>query len=170
MSDLIALDNAGLILSNIGNTLIENQNLLKCLKYNSANALSQPEVTFDDIIDMAGFGSDPKTQQRIFKYPFNSNIVTDVRTELRFFIPRIKPDNIYLSELFVCFQIVTHNSLIDLDDNKQRTLVMIKEILTSLNGKNMGGVGNLYLYKTIDIYSWNDNFSGYVFNMNTRST
>lgn len=170
MSELIQLSNIGNIISNIGNTLIENQNLLKLIKYDSSNALSQPEVTIDDIIDMAGFGSDPKTQQRIFKYPFFSNIITEVRSELRFFIPRIKPENIYLSEVSIVFQIVIHNSIIDLDDNKQRTFKMIEEILKIFNGNDIGGIGNLMLKNSIDIVAWNDSFSGYVFNMSTRST
>lgn len=170
MSELITLDNAGTILSNIGNMLIGNQNLLKCIKYDSADALLNSDLSIDDIIDLAGKGTDPINQQRIFKYPFYNNIIDEVRTELRFFIPQIKPENIYLSELPIGFQILIHNSLIDLDDNKQRSLIIVKEILTTLNGNDVGGIGNLNLTKPINIISWNDAFSGYSFNMNTRST
>ncbi len=170
MSELINLDNVGTILSNIGNMLIGNQNLLKCIKYNTPNALSQSNLIIEEIIDIAGQGTNPINQQRIFKYPFYDNIVDEVRTELRFFIPEIKPQNIYLSELSISFQIITHNSLIDLDDNKQRTLVMVKEILTTFNGNDVGGIGNLILSKPIKITPWNSSFSGYYFNMNTRST
>jgi hypothetical protein len=134
------------------------------------DALSQSDLTIEEIIDLCGFGTDPHSQQRIFKYPFFNNVVDEVRSELRFFIPRIKPENIYLSEVSIVFQIVIHNSIIDLDDNKQRTFKMIEEILKIFNGNDIGGIGNLMLKNSIDIVAWNDSFSGYVFNMSTRST
>ncbi len=170
MSELIQLSNIGNIISNIGNTLIENQNLLKLIKYNSSNALLQPDLTIEEIIDLCGFGSDPLNQQRIFKYPFFNNIVDSVRSELRFFIPKIKPENIYLSEVFINFQIIIHNSIIDLDNNKQRTFKIIEEILKTFNREDINGIGNLMLKNSIDIVAWNNSFSGYTFNMLTRFT
>lgn len=169
MSEFIQLSNIGNIISNIGNTLIENQNLLKLIKHNSPDALSQPDLTIEDIIDLCGFGADPHTQQKIFKYPFFNNVVDEVRSELRFFIPRIRPENIYLSEVSITFQIVIHNSIIDLDNNKQRTFKIIEEILKTFNGNYVGGIGNLTLKNSIDIIAWNSNFSGYVFSLQNRS-
>lgn len=169
MSELIKLSNIGNILSNIGNTLIKNQNLLKLIHFNSSNALLQSNLTIEEIIDFCGQGSDPNTQQKIFKYPYYDKIIDEIRSELRFFIPKIKPENIYLSELSISFQIIVHNSLIDLDDSKQRPIELVKEILQTLNGVDIGSIGNLKLNSSINIVSWNSNFSGYAFNMTTRT-
>ena len=96
MSNIINLSNAGTILSNIGNKLIENKNLMRCIAYDTPNALSPslPDVPIEEIIKLVGKGDDPKNQQKIYKYPFNNSIIDNVRSELRFFIPRFKPDNI----------------------------------------------------------------------------
>ena len=169
MSELIQLDSVGNILSNIGNKLIQNQNLLKCIKYDTSDALSESDIGIQGIVDLVGKGTDPKTQQRIYKYPFNNNIVDETRSELRFFIPKITPNNIYVSELQINFQIVIYNTLIELDDNKFRFIVMIQEILNSLNGFSCGGIGLLYLKTPINIVTWSDNFSGYTFSLCTRT-
>jgi len=169
MSELITLENVGQILSNVGNKLTENQNLLKLIKYDDANALSQIDIPIEEIINLCGLRVDTITQQRIYKYPFTNKILDAVRTELRFFIPRINPENLYVSELLISFQIIVHNTKIDLNDNKVRSLVMVQEILKSLNGFDCSGVGLLYLTTPISIISWNDYFSGYTFNMSTRA-
>jgi hypothetical protein len=170
MSELISLSNVGNILSNICNTLIENNNLLLLIKYDTSDALSQTNLTNEEIIELCGKGSDPINQQRIFKYPYYDNVVDEIRSELRVFAPIIKPNNIYLAELSISLQIIVHNSIIDLDENKQRPIEIIKEILETLNGNDdIGGIGSLILNSSINIVSWNNRFSGYVFNMNTRA-
>lgn len=166
---LIQLEQVGNILSNIGNKLITNNNLLKLIIHDSSNALSLSNPTIQDIIAITGRGSDPINQQRFYKYPFTNKILDTPRTELRYFAPNVKPNNIYLSELNINFQVVIHNSLIELDNNKLRYWEMVGEILSSLNGHDCGGIGLLNLKTPISIVSWSDNFSGYTWNMCTRS-
>ena len=173
MSDIIQLLNAGNILSNIGNKLIENKNLMRCIAYDTPDALSPslPDVSIEEIIKLVGKGDDPLNQQKIYKYPFNNNIIDKVRSELRFFIPRFKPDNIYITGTHIGFEAITYNTIVDLEDNKLRYLVMVQEILNSLNGFDCGGIGLLYLTQnsSINIISYNNNYSGYTFFLSTRT-
>ncbi len=171
MSELITLDNAGVLLSNILNKLIKNKTLMRCLYYDSADALSTslPDVTMLQIKDMSGKGNDPANQQRIFNYAFNNNIIDSIHTELRVFLGRFKPNNIYISSVDVCFQIMVYNTKINLDDNKLRDTVMVNEILKDINGcSDICGIGKLQLVNDITHMSWNNNFSGNQFYLTTR--
>ena len=171
MSDnnLIQLEKVGQIVSNIGNKLLENNNLLKLIYYNESDALNKPNLTIHQIRDMIGKGSEPITQQKIYKYPFTNKISDIVKSELRFFVPNINPNNIYISDFYIHFQIVVHNSIIEIEDNKIRYWNIVSEILKSLNGFDCGGIGLLYLKSNITMQSWSDYYSGYCFNMYTRT-
>lgn len=169
MSEYIQLDNIGNILSNIGNKLIQNQNILKCINYNTSDALLQPDVGIEDIIKLTGKGEDPISEQRIYKMLTNNIIVDTARTELRFGISVIQPDNIYLSDLPITFQVICYNTLWELDDNMLRPFIIIKEILKELNGIDVGGIGQLKLVKPIGFISFSNNFSGYSFALSTKT-
>lgn len=168
MSDLIVLNQAQNILSTIGNKLIENANLMRLLYYDSSDALTLSEVSFDNIIEMAGYGEIDK--KRIYKYPFYSLIESTAKSEIRFFLDKIKPENIYLAHLPIYFQVIVHCSLVDLDSNLQRPLEMLKEVLNTLNNESVGGIGKLQLRDMIRMYSYSENFAGYEFCLHTRST
>lgn len=168
MSELITLSEVGRILSNIGNKLIQCKDILKLINYNTPDALSQSDVSLQDIIKLVGKGSNPKSEQKIFKTPFNDNIVDDVRSEIRFFTPLLKPNNIYISEVIISFQIIVHNSIWDLEEN-QRPLVLLHEILKNFNGYDIGSIGELQLSDSIRIFNWNNSFAGYQVNFKTRT-
>jgi len=174
MSNIINLDKIGNILSSIGNKLIENKTLMRCIAYNTPNALSSslPDVTIEEIIKLTGKGINPSNKQKIYKCPFNNNIIDEIRSEIRFFIPKLKPENLYISKINIGFEVITYNTLVDLEDNKLRYLVMIQEILNSLNGYDCGGIGLLYLTEnsSINIVNYNHKFSGYTFFLSTRVT
>lgn len=171
MSDLITLDNAGVLLSNILNKLIKNKILMRCLWYDSADVLSSslPDVTISQIKNMNGRGEDPPNEQRIFKFAYNNNITDSPHSELRVFFSKFHPDNIYISNVDVVFQIIVYNTKINLDENKLRDLIMVNEVLRDLNGCNdIHGIGKLQLIGDINYMSWHSNFSGYTFKLSTR--
>ena len=165
MSEEIKLSGIHDILSNIGNKLIQNQPLLKCLKYDSSDALSKPKLTSEEIIELV----ENEEKRRIYRSPFNKQVVDEARTELRVFFPEIIPQNIYLARLTVVFEIIVHESLWELDNNKDRPLIMIGEILKELNGEQVGGIGKFYLIDSIKAQIFNADFTGYIFNMATRT-
>ena len=167
---LIQLDNIGNILSDIGSKLIQNKKLMRLIKYNQSNALSSslPDVTMTEIIKLVGKNPNHLQEQRIFKVLINDNIIDEVRVELRFGVSTIQPINLHIAKLPIDFQIIVHNSLWELDDNKFRAFEIIKELLSDLNGNSddVKGVGQLQLIKPISFIIFNKNFSGYAMIMN----
>jgi len=167
-NELIKLDNLNSFVSNIGNHLVKNQDILKMLKYDEPNALAQPNLEIGDIVALMGRGSDPSKDKRIYKQPFHNEIANEMRSEVRFFIPQINPNNIYIAGVDICFQVIVHNNLWDLNGNLDRPLVMVNRLLNHFNGQDVGGIGELRLISPIKMYAYSDNFSGYTFVLSTR--
>jgi hypothetical protein len=167
-NELIKLDNLSSFVSNIGNHLVKNQDILKLLKWNTKNALTTADLGIPDIVALMGRGSDPSKDKRIFKQPFHNEIANEMRSEIRFFIPQINPNNIYIAGVDICFQVIVHNNLWDLDGNLDRPLVMVNRLLNHFNGQDVGGIGELKLISPIKMYAYSDNFSGYTFVLSTR--
>jgi hypothetical protein len=107
--------------------LLENQNLLKCLYYNTPSALTQADLTDD--IKYAMVDQLDKTYTKVHILPFPANITNDAQSEIRFFIRTLSPTNIRLSRVIYDFVIIVHESLWVLNGGKQRALTIINEIL-----------------------------------------
>lgn len=148
--------------------LMESQTLFKCLKYTTSDALSQADLTEDEIFELTNQEGDMKDTRVLFT-PFNLNVDDTARTELRVFVRRFKPNNIYLANVEVSIQVITHNSLCRLDNGQQRLLVMIQEILKLLHGTDIGFIGNLLFENDISIGQYNSFFTGYELIPTTRS-
>jgi hypothetical protein len=166
---MYTLNGVDRIIENILIQLLSNQNLLKCLKYDSTDALSQPDLTQSDIDILINQEGDT-SKSRVFFTPFNLNPANDAKSELHLFIRRFKPDNIQLANVQILFQIIVNNQLWRLDNGQQRPLVMIEEILNSLQGVDIGFIGNLYFTNDISIIQYNPYFTGYEMMPNVRST
>lgn len=168
MNNLITLSDAGRILSNIGNRLTQNKNILKILKYNTSDCLTQPDLTLPEILEIIGRGSNPKMQRRIFNVPFNDKIIEEGRSELRFFISQFRPENIYLSSVNISFQIVIHTTIWEINEG-YRPMQLIHEILNDFNGYDIGSIGELQLNGGITLYNWSSDYDGFIVNMKTRT-
>ena len=155
------------IVINIVLELINNQDLLKCLYYNSSDALTQTNLTDEIIYQM--IDQEDLTNTKIYITPFPSNIIDEAKSELRVYIRNFSPGNIRLSRIIFDFAIIVHNNLWVLDGGKQRPLVIIQEILNSLNGKSVSGLGKLNLMDNTSIIKFSDNFSGYILPLQTWS-
>lgn len=163
----ITLERVNEIWGNIGNEIIQNQNILKLLYYDNENALdsdnlniSQIKIWLEKIII--------KTQ-RIFKLAFDSDITDEVRSELRFYVPIFKPIHSYLSDVRFNFEVIVHKSLWELKNNKIRPIMMIQELLKLFNGKNIGGVGRLVLDDSIHYTIYGKEYAGYTLKFHVKS-
>ncbi|TVY09968.1 hypothetical protein [Paenibacillus cremeus] len=165
---MYTLDNVDRVIENILIKLIDNQNLLKCLKYPSPDALSKPDLTQDEINVLFDYDSDPR-DIRISFTPFNLTTVEEAKSELRIFIRDFEPENIHIANVNIAFQVIVSNRIWRLDEGKQRPLVIIQELLKSLNGVDIELVGNLYFNSRIRIVNYNAYFSGYELYPNVRS-
>ena len=167
MSEYIELENIDNILRNIALKLIANENLCKLLKYNDSFALFE-EITEDERYEL-NIQTGDTTNTRIFYQPFNNDTITEQRSELRIYFINFKPDNLYLTKVNIGFDIVVHNDLWRLEQGKQRPTTIFKEILKSLNGQEVDGVGELVFDSTCVLRIFNKVFTGYSFTMRTRS-
>lgn len=159
-----SIDNVSI---NIILKLLENQNLLKCLYYNTPNALTQADLTDD--IKYAMVDQLDKTYTKIHILPFPAEISDEAQSEIRFFISTFSPENIRLSRVIYDFVIIVHESLWILNGGKVRALTIIQEILNCLNGKDVDGLGKLELVEPINIVKFADNVSGYIMSLQNWS-
>lgn len=164
----IGLNNIENLIPNMGIKLLESEDLLKCLFYNSKDALSKPSLTQSQKYELIN-QNDDLINTRIFFSPAPLNIIFEDQSQLRLFIGSINPDNEHLAKLVFHFQIVVHENLWLLNNAKQRPIVMIKEIIKLLNNEDVDGIGRLKLINPISLTMFSNDFSGYMFSLQNWS-
>lgn len=155
----IDLDRIDELWSNIGNRITANQTILKLLYYNDEDALTKPNLNINQIKDIVG--KNDEKDKRLFKTPFNGDISDQLKSELRFYATLIEPQHAYLGKAIFNFEIIVHNSLWELSDNKLRPIRLVQELLKDFNGTNISGIGRLKLRGSIGNLVFGKNFSGY---------
>ena len=153
------------VLLNISLKLIDNQDLLKLLWFNEKNALSQNNIT--DTIKYSMIDQEDLTNTKIFITPFTGAVIEAEKSELRAYLYNVTPDNNILSRTVFNFEVLVHNNLWILDQAKQRPVRICSEVLKSLNGQEVNGIGRLYFSNRdrIQLVRFNENYTGYIFSM-----
>jgi len=159
------LENIDGVIYEIKKKLMTNDRLLKCLKFNSTDALSQPDLTMGD---KALLFDEANSNCRVYSIPFNYETTDKNKSEIRIFIRNTNPVNQYLSNISICFQVIVANNLWKLDEGKQRPWVIISEILKTLNGEAIRGIGKLYFTEPFSIQMFNKSFTGYTTTVSTK--
>jgi hypothetical protein len=144
-----------------------NQNILKCLKYPTRDALYQPELTQEEI-DNLSFNDDPK-EIRISFTPFNLSTADIEKSEIRIFIQQFNPSNYVIAGVRFAIQVIVSNQLWLLDEGKMRPLVLLREILKEIHGEDVDAIGLLYVKEPIRLFNYNSYFSGYEIYPEVRS-
>ena len=169
MSEYIELSNIDNILRNISQKIIQNEDIAKCLKFNTPDALSQT-ITDDERYELYNQDINNLENTRVIFRPFNNDVIEDQRSEIRIYYASFAPDNPYLVKARVGFDIIVCNELWRLDGGRQRPTTLFKGILQSLNGQLVDGVGELvFSDSTAVLRYFNSKFTGYSFTMKTRS-
>lgn len=102
------------------------------------------------------------TDTRIFFTPFDIETPNSERAELRFFFREFIPNqNSVLSSVNIQFEIIVSDQIWRLDFGRQRPITMISEILKTLNGEEIDGIGKIYFNNPIRVVRYNKFFSGY---------
>lgn len=121
-----------------------NENVWKMLKYNSPDALSQPNLT---IVEKAGLiyqGETDSEPFRVFRDSFTDDATTEQITQLRIFPAGTNPENRIVAIQDIQLQIIVHTKINHMEDYQMRLDRMIAELLKTLNGADIGTVGQLY--------------------------
>lgn len=140
-----------------------SDDLWKCLKYNTPDALSQPITTQDklDLIDENG------NAHRFQRKRFNNDIVDETICEVRLTMGNWRGVSKSTHDKNFLFEIICHNDIVTLDDGRNRVLTIQSEILKVLDNCRFDGiVGRLTSERTNGVStSYNPKFQGIYFTL-----
>jgi hypothetical protein len=146
---------------------MNNQALLKCLKYPYKDALSRPNLTQSEI---NGLLDNNQAEEVRFSFtPFTYKTPESEKSELRIFVKQFQPESLLLTNVTLVIQVIVNNNLWLMDDGKVRPLFMISEILKSLNQQEIEMVGLLNFDSTSRVVNYNEFFAGYELYPSVRS-
>ena len=149
--------------------LIESDNLWRCLKYNTSDALTQ-SITVEDKIAL--IKQEDLENRRVILGSYNDDIVEDERTELRIFVHGINARARYDFDIIYGFEIIVHNNLRALNGSKQRLNIMLHEIVKILNLEPIdNSIGKLLIEgHSVERVHFNKSFEGFFFTMNNYAS
>lgn len=131
-----------------------NEDIWKMLKYNDPTALSQPNLTQSEKSELIYKGETDSEPFRVFRDPFTDDAYEKQVSQLRVFPSYTNPENHIVAIQDIQIQIVVHNKINYLDDYVMRLDYLIEEVLRTLNGADIGGLGVMFFDRT---RSRNDN-------------
>lgn len=87
-------------------------------------------------------------KERIFAYPFDTNFTEDTRSQLHIYYPSFSfENNGHATEIVIIFDVVVHKNIWLMTDNKKKVIrayEIVRNIVSSMNGKNIDGVGKIH--------------------------
>lgn len=124
--------------------MVENENVWKLLFYDSPDALEQPNLTMEQKRSLVYKGYGDSEDYKVFRCPYIDDSMTKECTQLRHYALTINPENRSMSIVDVAFDCITHTKLSDLEGCQNRVERMVEEILGTLNGREVDGVGKIF--------------------------
>ena len=148
-----------------------NQEVWKLLNKALPNCLSDADLTIEQKGALIYQGQPDSTPYRVFLQPFTDDAFDEQQSQIRIYTSYIKPTNRVYGLVDFCFEVVSHNKICTLDGYENRNVVLMQQIIETLNGSDINGVGLLtfdYSRSTnnrANIALFNKNFQGYRFCM-----
>ena len=135
------------------------ERIWKLLKYPDMKALYKDNLTPAEKNDLIYIDKD-ESDKRIFNFKFIEDSFTEACSLIKIYVQGIKPENHLIAKVGVGFEILTHNKISnvynddgDVDDGgrsieenisiKNRSTLLLKCLISVLNGANVEGVGTL---------------------------
>ena len=122
-----------------------NDKLFKLLKYPQSDALSRPDLTIDEKMDMVYVDEDKQITKNIFFKPLVGDEEISAVTQMRLYQFNISPSNVLNAIISYKMDIITGDkiSLVYNEDGIPcpRITMIEEELLNTLNGKDIFGVG-----------------------------
>lgn len=154
-----------------------NENIWKILKYPTSDCLSKNNLTELEKLSLIWNGDEHSENYNVFMDSFSGDDVLPTQMSLlRVFPVTIDPKNRVYSQVDIAIECICHYKVNMLDTYQPRSLRMIEEVLSTLNGININGIGLLSFENNNTIRSniarydiYNDkNYKGYTAKMTTR--
>lgn len=159
----------------VGHLIEKNEDIFKLMKYDTNDALLQPILTKEEKRALIYGGESDSASFRIFIQPHTDDSVKNESCSLYIYPVVIIPEDNIMGNVAFNFDIVCHNKINMLSNRKTRIDLMAENLLKTLNGKNIKGVGqfvfdkkaNTYDSARLNLYNGKDYF-GYTITMSTR--
>lgn len=126
--------------------IFNNENMWKLLKYQTPDALDQPNLTQEEKGELVYNAQEPDSSgYSVFLFEGTDDAYIDQTSQLRVFNLNTDFDNRTVGIQDVCFLIVVHNKVNMLNNYSTRLENIIKEIIETLNGVDINvGLGVLF--------------------------
>ena len=133
----------------------QDEIIWKLLKYNSYDALSKPDLSFDEKLELIWkFG--PQEKFGVFFTPLVEDAVCESKCVLKIYDYYIHAKELYTSTAVYAFDFLYGGqmSLVDYNGTSvSRGDLFINRVLAVLNGAEVGGVGKLTFYDNMSRYA-----------------
>lgn len=140
----------------------EAENLWKIIKYPDYNALSQPNLTFKEKMDLVSkYG--PQADYNIFLTSLIEDAIAESKCILKMYTYFVHPIQLYTANVVFAFDFLFGGKMatVELDGAPvARGDLFINSILTILNGVEVGGVGKLIFHEDMSRYALARNVIG----------
>ena len=130
------------------------EDLWKMLKYNSYDALSKPNLSFEEKLKLI-WRKGPQEKYGVFLTPLIEDAICESKCVLKIYDYYIHAKELYTSTLVYAFDFLYGGqmSLIEYDGVPvSRGDLFVNIILTVLNGAEVGGIGKLIFYDDMSRY------------------
>lgn len=132
----------------------EEQILWKLLAYNSYDALSKPDLTFSEKMDLI-WKEGPQEPYSVFMTNIIDDAIPESKTILKIYNYYIHAKDLYLVPTVYAFDILYGPKMSLVEYNGipvSRADLFVNRILTLLNGVEVGGVGKLVFFDDMSRY------------------
>ena len=161
----------------IQHLMLNNEDIWKLLKYDTQDALEKPNLTREEkakLIYHGASGGD-MDDYRVFRTPYLDDLTTNQQAQLRVYLESITPDTRLYGTVDVNIEVICHVKMIELNDYQNRAESIVWQVIKTLNGADVGGIGKLFFdrngsfYDLIKMNRYNNrNFYGYTITMSTK--
>jgi hypothetical protein len=159
----------------ITHLLLNNEDIFKLLKYNENNALDLNNLSISEKRNLIYKGQTDSSPYKIFMQPTTDDAFPDTGSFLRVYIVDIYPTDHIKGLVTIAFEILCHNKINSLNNYSTRMHWMLQNILSTFNGANIDGIGELFFnakasnrmnYAKQNLYN-GKNYFGYTICMST---
>ena len=157
--------------------MLNNEDIWKLLKYDTQDALEKPNLTREEkakLIYPGASGGD-MDDYRVFRTPYLDDLTTNQQAQLRVYLESITPDTRLYGTVDVNIEVICHVKMIELNDYQNRVESIVWQVIKTLNGADVGGIGKLFFDRSGSFYDLikmnrynNRNFYGYTITMSTK--
>lgn len=133
----------------------EEQILWKILYYSGYDALSQPDLTFDQKISLIWSKDLPQENFNVFLTNVIDDAISESKCILKIYNYYIHADNLYLAPTVYAFDILYGPKMSLVEYNGipvSRGDLCVNRLLTLLNGVEIGGVGKFTFFNDMSRY------------------